>query len=306
MRARRPAAACAGCGSTWTTGLAVALVVLPFAAGPAIGCAVGTALASRRRAGRSRARRSDRDRRGLPSAAGRDPARTHEREPHADRRRDRLGQDGHRGADRRPRDRARPRRRDRRPEGRSAVARAARARPPGAPDARSSSGRPAARAPTTPTATAAPGEIADKALAGERYSEPHYLRQAQRYLAHAVRALDAVGRARDAGAAAGADGSAAPGAARTQRPGRGGRPAAVRLPRRARRAPAQRSEWHPRSARDPRRVRARAVASSGGRGAGARPARGGARAAPSSTSASRPTGCRCSRGCLRPRSWGTC
>jgi hypothetical protein len=38
-----------------------------------------------------------------------------------------------------------------------------------------------------------PGEIADKALAGEYFSEPHYLRQAQRYLAHAVRALAAVG-----------------------------------------------------------------------------------------------------------------
>jgi len=37
------------------------------------------------------------------------------------------------------------------------------------------------------------GEIADKALAGERFSEPHYLRQAQRYLAHAVRALVSVG-----------------------------------------------------------------------------------------------------------------
>jgi hypothetical protein len=37
-------------------------------------------------------------------------------------------------------------------------------------------------------------EIADKALAGERFTEPHYQRQAQRYLGHAVRAL------RDAGA----------------------------------------------------------------------------------------------------------
>jgi energy-coupling factor transporter ATP-binding protein EcfA2 len=35
------------------------------------------------------------------------------------------------------------------------------------------------------------GEIADKALAGERFTEPHYLRQAQRYVAHAVRALQA-------------------------------------------------------------------------------------------------------------------
>ena len=42
-----------------------------------------------------------------------------------------------------------------------------------------------------PFAHGSPGEIADKALAGERYSEPHYLRQAQRYLAHAARALAA-------------------------------------------------------------------------------------------------------------------
>lgn len=34
-----------------------------------------------------------------------------------------------------------------------------------------------------------PSEIADKALAGERFTEPHYQRQAQRYLGHAVRAL---------------------------------------------------------------------------------------------------------------------
>jgi type IV secretory pathway TraG/TraD family ATPase VirD4 len=37
-------------------------------------------------------------------------------------------------------------------------------------------------------------EIADKALAGERFTEPHYQRQAQRYLGHAVRALRAGGR----------------------------------------------------------------------------------------------------------------
>ncbi len=37
-------------------------------------------------------------------------------------------------------------------------------------------------------------EVADKALAGERFTEPHYLRQAQRYLGHAVRALQAAGR----------------------------------------------------------------------------------------------------------------
>lgn len=36
-------------------------------------------------------------------------------------------------------------------------------------------------------------EIADKALAGERFTEPHYQRQAQRYLGYAVRSLRAAG-----------------------------------------------------------------------------------------------------------------
>jgi type IV secretory pathway TraG/TraD family ATPase VirD4 len=45
-----------------------------------------------------------------------------------------------------------------------------------------------------PFAHGTASEIADKALAAEVYSEPHYLRQAQRYLAHAVRALRAAGR----------------------------------------------------------------------------------------------------------------
>jgi type IV secretory pathway TraG/TraD family ATPase VirD4 len=36
-------------------------------------------------------------------------------------------------------------------------------------------------------------EIADKALAGERFTEPHYQRQAQRYLGHVVRALHNAG-----------------------------------------------------------------------------------------------------------------
>jgi conjugal transfer pilus assembly protein TraD len=40
-----------------------------------------------------------------------------------------------------------------------------------------------------PYARGSETEIADKALAGERYTEPHYLRQAQRYLGHVVRAL---------------------------------------------------------------------------------------------------------------------
>jgi hypothetical protein len=40
-----------------------------------------------------------------------------------------------------------------------------------------------------PYARGSETEIADKVLAGERFTEPHYLRQAQRYLGHAVRAL---------------------------------------------------------------------------------------------------------------------
>jgi conjugal transfer pilus assembly protein TraD len=38
-------------------------------------------------------------------------------------------------------------------------------------------------------------EIADKALAGEQFTEPHYLRQAQRYLGHAIRTLHATNTA---------------------------------------------------------------------------------------------------------------
>ncbi|MCL2768489.1 MAG: type IV secretion system DNA-binding domain-containing protein [Solirubrobacterales bacterium] len=44
-----------------------------------------------------------------------------------------------------------------------------------------------------PYARGSDTEIADRALAGERFTEPHYLRQAQRYLGHAVRALRMAG-----------------------------------------------------------------------------------------------------------------
>jgi type IV secretory system conjugative DNA transfer VirD4/TraG family protein/helicase HerA-like protein len=53
---------------------------------------------------------------------------------------------------------------------------------------------PGAPAVYNPYARGAETEIADKALAGERFTEPHYQRQAQRYLGHAVRALRAAGR----------------------------------------------------------------------------------------------------------------
>ncbi len=44
-----------------------------------------------------------------------------------------------------------------------------------------------------PLGRGTPSEIADKALAGEEWSEPHYLRQAQRYLGLEVQALEAAG-----------------------------------------------------------------------------------------------------------------
>ncbi len=44
-----------------------------------------------------------------------------------------------------------------------------------------------------PYASGSETEIADKALSGETFTEPHYLRQAQRYLGHAVRAMQAAG-----------------------------------------------------------------------------------------------------------------
>ncbi len=44
-----------------------------------------------------------------------------------------------------------------------------------------------------PYASGSYSEIAEKALAGEQFTEPHYLRQAQRYLAHAVASMRAAG-----------------------------------------------------------------------------------------------------------------
>jgi hypothetical protein len=45
-----------------------------------------------------------------------------------------------------------------------------------------------------PYARGSETEIADKLLGGERFTEPHYLRQAQRYIGHLVRALRVAGR----------------------------------------------------------------------------------------------------------------
>ena len=104
------------------------------------------------------------------------------------------------------------------------------------------------------------GEIADKALAGERFTEPHYLRQAQRYLAHAVRALHAAGEvATPARLVELLDPRRLELLARSDSR-RGARAQAVRVPGLTRRAPAQRPDRHARPARDPRGVRDRALA----------------------------------------------
>jgi hypothetical protein len=44
-----------------------------------------------------------------------------------------------------------------------------------------------------PYAQGSDTEIADKALSGETFTEPHYLRQAQRYLGHAIRVMHTAG-----------------------------------------------------------------------------------------------------------------
>ena len=61
------------------------------------------------------------------------------------------------------------------------------------PEGPSSNGRPSGDSVYNPFARGGASEIADKALAGERFTEPHYLRQAQRYLGHVVRALRGAG-----------------------------------------------------------------------------------------------------------------
>ena len=97
------------------------------------------------------------------------------------------------------------------PKGDAAMREALRRRRPRGRAGSSSSGRRPGRRAYNPYARASETEIADRLLAGERFTEPHYLRQAQRYLGHAVRALRACG---DRGLAAGDRGDARPGCAR--------------------------------------------------------------------------------------------
>ena len=68
-----------------------------------------------------------------------------------------------------------------------------------APVASSSNGRPQGPCAYNPFARGGDTEIADKALAGERFTEPHYQRQAQRMLGHVARTLRATGAEVDLG-----------------------------------------------------------------------------------------------------------
>ena len=101
-------------------------------------------------------------------------------------------------------------------------------------------------------------ELADKALAGETYTEPHYLRQAQRYLGHATRTLRAAGQPVTLATLTEAMSprrlEAIGRRPRRRAPGAG----AARLPRRPLTRATTRPGRHARPPRDPRRIRRRA------------------------------------------------
>jgi conjugal transfer pilus assembly protein TraD len=176
----------------WTTGVGVALVVMPFAARPAVGCALGAVLAWRRRSG-------DPQPTGQ-MAIGTDSHRRPVAIPLGGRSGSHSLIVGATGSGKTVTEALIVGRAiecglgavivD--PKGDALLRERARA-------AAHCAGRaflewtPAGPSTYNPYGHGSAGEIADKALAGERYTEPHYLRQAQRYLAHAVRALEAVG-----------------------------------------------------------------------------------------------------------------
>ena len=157
-----------------------------------------------------------------------------------------------------------------------------------------------------PYARGSETEIADKVLAGERFTEPHYLRQAQRYLGHAVRVLRGAGLEVSLQALVEQLDPMRLEVLARSLPEQAAQ-AHARLPRLAHQAPAERSGGRARSAGDHGRVRHRAVARSadGGRGSGStcstRRKHG-----RSCTSTWRPTAGRCSRRCSGRRSCRTC
>ena len=179
----------------WNVGLGITALVLPFAPGPALGAAGGLALAL---VAGSRARRSPRRRQlieGGELAIGRDPSGRLVRVPLRSASGAHALIVGATGSGKTVTEawilaRAIE-------HGHAAVV----VDPKGdallrqqACDAALAAGRrylewtPSGPSTYNPYAHGSPSEIADKALAGEPFSEPHYLRQAQRYIAHAVRA----------------------------------------------------------------------------------------------------------------------
>jgi len=110
-----------------------------------------------------------------------------------------------------------------------------------------------------PYARGSETEIADKVLAGERFTEPHYLRQAQRYLGHEVRVLRKAGIEGQSEGAGRVPGHVAIGVARSES-ARGTSSGSARVPGLAHDAPAERSGRRARSVGDHGRVRHRTVA----------------------------------------------
>ncbi len=108
--------------------------------------------------------------------------------PHPRRGRDRLGQDRYPGLDPRTAHRRRPRRHVIDPKGDQLLRDEAESRPRPAGLRRMDAGGPTR---LQPLRAGAASEIADKALAGETFTEPHYQRLAQRYLGHAIRTMQA-------------------------------------------------------------------------------------------------------------------
>ncbi len=144
-------------------------------------------------------------------------------------------------------------------------------------------------------------EIADKLLAAEVFTEPHYQRLAQRYIGHVVRALRLAGEPVSLatvvehmhnGRLSSLDPQDEP----------DGRAPAARVPRDVDAAAGARSRGRPRPARDPRRVRRRASTRPGDRLANESISASRSNAATSSSSGSRPIDDRWRRRCSAPRS----
>ena len=273
---------------------------------PRGGCAAGhSAAIAARRVGRGRPA-GGRSRRARAAGVA-SPSAIESGLAHAGRGGDGVGEDGQRGVDRGPPDRGRSWRDRDRPEGRPPARRRAAGRRRTRRVRAFLEWTPEGPLAYNPYAHGTATEVADKALAGELFTEPHYLRQAQRYLGHAVRvdARRAGSRRRPSSLMAHLDPRELEVSAHAGYPRTRGGAASQALSGRAGGASAPRAGRRPRPPLDPRRVRRARVARPGRRATRARPSRGASRSGRSSTSASTPTAARCSRRCWRRRSSAT-